>query len=714
MNKINRPKRLTQTQNSFPIEILFIPLIASLIAYYKYLRTNSHTFLHYYSICVTVFLTTLAFYLLFCILKGKGKIKIIAIVFLIALIVLPIRKAPIEFILSAATLIFCSLLGKVVTSRWQPGLMPINQTVIGIVLTVSMQFLLTWAQLFNRNVILVIFLLLILARSQQTKDSIEQIYLKRIFNIKADLNRSNLKLDRQEAILLATLGSIITVAVTYASIPDLMYDSVSFKAWLPAYNAQEHSMGLPLFAPWAGVAGLFSQLLAIPNLFHRGNFGGYVQLIMLTLLIYSVYIDSTVTKFKKKLIYFFIIVAISSPIVFWEFASSYDDIFLMILLASLSLQVINLKASASNLYFIGLAASALILGKLHTVPFSYGLGLFAVAMISRKEVGPRKRIKQTISYFALFNFGVLSGILIPWSYRYIQTGNPVFPVLNRIFRSPYFEQSGSLTMGDPYSWPTGLPWWEVFVNLITHPENYGGKGFPYSAAIPVLVISVFTLGAVLNTFRRKSVYALMWVGILFSTILFWTLTSFNVRYLIPYLIAVPILHISFLSESSKSNITSRKLGKLGLVPVAIFGILIPQDVLYFSELKSEFPSTYITSSETSSEFTQRFDSTYLPLQWLNLHAPKDALVGGINIYQRGYLRPDIELSFGWEIATKYREFGDLDFFILRASELESDYASSDFRGQMAQKVIACGEEVYSDTMFKVFKLKKIQCSKYSN
>lgn len=103
------------------------------------------------------------------------------------------------------------------------------------------------------------------------------------------------------------------------------------------------------------------------------------------------------------------------------------------------------------------------------------------------------REQNTGSHLALLCFIALAGIAALHSYvnAWIVTGNPVFPLYNSIFLSPYYESSDFSDM----RWLTGFnlqSYWNLFFATSRHHEGLDfAAGFQYLALLPLGLLLVF-------------------------------------------------------------------------------------------------------------------------------------------------------------------------------------------------------------------------------
>lgn len=139
-----------------------------------------------------------------------------------------------------------------------------------------------------------------------------------------------------------------------------------------------------------------------------------------------------------------------------------------------------------------------------------------------------------------------------YAYAWYFTGNPIFPLYNKVFRSPY----APATNFDDARWHHGLTWdslWQVTFHTGNYQEAYAGAfGFALLALI----------GCVLLGLRLPKVRWLI-VGLLFSLVSTFAAIQYT-RYLVPPL--APLLTLALVAWQ---GVGLRKVGELLLAGIAM-------------------------------------------------------------------------------------------------------------------------------------------------
>ncbi|MGH9721192.1 MAG: glycosyltransferase family 39 protein [Bryobacteraceae bacterium] len=171
-----------------------------------------------------------------------------------------------------------------------------------------------------------------------------------------------------------------------------------------------------------------------------------------------------------------------------------------------------------SLFAVSLLAGTAVATKWGAAVFVFALAPFLVAALIRRRV----RAGAAAALLAIF----LITAMPPYVNAYVRTGNPVFPHLNAVFRSPLYE---TVSIRDPQFSET-LKWSTLYdVTFRTHKYfegQHGGLGFQYFLFLPLALIWV----------RRGSPFlfhAALGVALAGSGVVF--LSTPNLRYIYPAL-----------------------------------------------------------------------------------------------------------------------------------------------------------------------------------
>lgn len=131
--------------------------------------------------------------------------------------------------------------------------------------------------------------------------------------------------------------------------------------------------------------------------------------------------------------------------------------------------------------------------------------------------------------WSMLPFACVSGVLVggsSYTYAWLLTGNPMLPVFNEVFRSPWFPPENFVDV----TWQTGFPWampWQMLVDSTRYFEGLpGAAGFS-----PLLVLAL--LPAAL---ARPNIRALACVGLVGYLLVLWQVQY--LRYFHPSLVLI--------------------------------------------------------------------------------------------------------------------------------------------------------------------------------
>jgi hypothetical protein len=232
-------------------------------------------------------------------------------------------------------------------------------------------------------------------------------------------------------------------AVVWLSAPEIMYDALFSKAYLPALWAHTGSIEPLLAHPQLNVMGL-AQLVAVPgHVLGAPDVGRWLQLLGWATLAGTVWWWG-----RRSVAGPLAALAVGvAPQLVWQSTTAYDDVLLALAAVALALAVLSTlarrdegDASFGEALAIGLVAGACIWLKLH------------LAVVTVVLVGGWLLVRGPLRGLALRLAGVLLGgtaIAGPaLAARWIDTGNPVFPTYNTIFKSTRYP-----LIDEPYNFP---------------------------------------------------------------------------------------------------------------------------------------------------------------------------------------------------------------------------------------------------------------------
>ena len=192
--------------------------------------------------------------------------------------------------------------------------------------------------------------------------------------------------------------------------------------------------------------------------------------------------------------------------------------------------------------------------------------VLSLAAVEWKRAGQTRRTSLAI-LVTLPALLIIFGSL-PYLTAFVKTGNPIYPFLNDIFQSPYFDTSSAYR---DMRWPTGLEWSTPY-NLTFLSDQYleaqaGSFGFQYLLFLPLSLPLLF---------RRRSYLAAAALGTGLSYFVLTCLYVTYLRYLYPVLPLFMIAIAWVMAEVRSQQIRLyRTLQVLAIVLIFLNGYFMP-------------------------------------------------------------------------------------------------------------------------------------------
>jgi hypothetical protein len=334
-------------------------------------------------------------------------------------------------------------------------------------------------------------------------------------------------------------------AVVWLSAPEIMFDALYSKAYLPALWAHTGSIGPLLIHPQLNIMGL-SQVVAVSeHVLHAGDVGRYLQTLAWIVLTGTVWWWAG----RRSPVGALAALAVGlTPQLVWESTTAYDDLLLGLGAVALAIAVFRTLGSgdgerrrsepaAGVALAIGLLAGTCIWLKLHLLVLALALaGGWLLA------AGGWRRLPQR---FAAVAAGAATIAGPAFVLRWIDTGNPVFPSYNDVFRSSHYppinERFNFLYWPQSHFWDIVKLPYEAVVNpsLMSDTAPQGAFGLLVAAVVVALLVGWRRRG------RPASIVA--WAAIAVS-LLFWWVEFRYLRYVVPLALVAVVLVVALLRD----------------------------------------------------------------------------------------------------------------------------------------------------------------------
>lgn len=434
----------------------------------------------------------------------------------------------------------------------------------------------------------------------------------------------------------------LSVAAIYTSAPELQYDALYGKQYLPSLWAYTGTIGPLTRHIQLNIGGWFQFVASWGDLLHAPATGRYLQLLGFAAAPIAIW------TWTRRFNWFGPLAAAAAaitPALFWQATTADDD--LLLALAGFALAVAVYEALQPDFappdWLTGLLLG--MLGgtgwslKAHLIPLCTALP--AVWVVAGRTP---KVILRRASFAAA---GLLITAAPPLVLRWIDTGNPLFPAYNNIFRSQYW-----LPVNEKLNFPfwTATGSWGPLSAIwkgVVDPSVMNEAAPPGSFAIPVLVATATLL--VGWRYRRGRGLRLLWLALLVAVAAWWIEFRY-LRYLLPSAFLAACLLLAG-ARASHPSLLARRLALPALVlaapasfavAVAMFWNVPNQNVPVSAAVGRWQASSYLAAAYPEREAILAF----------NRIAPPGAIYvtgGSLAAFERAWLTGGRDLYEDWEL-----------------------------------------------------------------
>jgi hypothetical protein len=235
-------------------------------------------------------------------------------------------------------------------------------------------------------------------------------------------------------------------------------------------------------------------------------------------------------------------------------------------------------------------------------------------------------------------FGALAAATAaPWYMpAYVYTGNPVFPLLNGIFKSPRYEPVNALMDSRSFGVGTRLNAVIELPSRLTFNPRFGTR--PGTLGVLALFCAPFGL-LLLFTTRNTEARLIAFVGGVYMV--FWTATFQNARYYMVVFPVVAVLGVAGVLMLHHTALTERVTRMAALVLLVAQAALLS---LHYAALPERFPVKVALGLETREAFLGRVLPGYNAAQQVNREIlPGQRVLGVETEHVRLYLKPPIDV-----------------------------------------------------------------------
>jgi hypothetical protein len=319
------------------------------------------------------------------------------------------------------------------------------------------------------------------------------------------------------------------------------------------------------------------------------------------------------------------------PIVGWELTNTYVENHLALFLGCSSIVLMAWIQGNRSFFTVAIMGSFLGLSmgfKIFGAIFALGFAM-VILWIHFQENGIKLTRNIVLTLMVLSVTTILLGSF--WYVRsYINTGNPLFPFYNAVFKSPLFDQRNHNFNFGHYGIHNNLitkyilwPWFITFQS-----ENYGSNGLHFGSGTGTIFLA-FIGNVLLIKFRDRKFRVLLLIT--FLHLIFWTFQSQNIRYLIPSLLIFSGLFGGALSRFFK-NENSQLINRISL---GITLLLLACNVfftlaMFYYQIPTRIPIEFALGFKSKQEYLQEVVPSYSTFMFLNqlVDSEDNVFVGG--------------------------------------------------------------------------------------
>ncbi|HZV72980.1 MAG TPA: hypothetical protein VFF79_04620 [Conexibacter sp.] len=344
--------------------------------------------------------------------------------------------------------------------------------------------------------------------------------------------------------------------IVWLSAPEIMFDPLSAKAYLPQLWAHTGSIGSLLSHPQLNVTGL-AEIVAVPgHAVGAPDVGRELQTlawIVLTATIWWAGGRSVVGPLAA------LAVGIVPQLV-WQATTADDDLLLSLGAVALAIAVLRTAggrltaedrsraSSFGTAVAIGLLAGGCVWFKLHLLVITAMLvaGWLVIA-------GPRRGLGMRLGGVLIGGLAVAGPALV---LRWIDTGNPVFPSYNTLFKSPHY-----LLVNEQFNFPfwKQAHLWEIVkvpYEAIVNPSLMNDAMPPGALGLLVAALVLAVLIGWRQADRRAGV--VVWAALLVGLLMWWAQFRY-LRYVLPSAMVAVLLIVAQLRDWRASRTTAAAL-----------------------------------------------------------------------------------------------------------------------------------------------------------
>lgn len=342
--------------------------------------------------------------------------------------------------------------------------------------------------------------------------------------------------------------AISTISLFYfivALMPELGYDALAMHLYIPSHLAQRHQWGFDASTyVWAVMPMLGDWIFSIGYLLAGETASRFINIsfiFLLAVLIRDIVQWAGGTTYGAR---WAILLFLSTPLTFTEGSSLYIESIWACFVVAGSFALLR-SCTFSDKSKFEISISGLMLGyalAAKALTFTIALALLLILIKKYKTWSKILLFRYLLFSFSLFSvFG-----FIPYITAWVLTGNPVFPLFNKIFKSPYYS---SVTNFENPAYTSGFNWDSIY--RVTFQSSKYIEGYAGAAGFQWLLLLIPSVVIFIISKNRKGL-ALIFLGLVPILITFQSQSY--LRYIFPSSVILTasvgvVLNLDFLSRS---------------------------------------------------------------------------------------------------------------------------------------------------------------------
>jgi 4-amino-4-deoxy-L-arabinose transferase-like glycosyltransferase len=507
-------------------------------------------------------------------------------------------------------------------------------------------------------------------------------------------------LDIEFKVLLILSAFVFTINLSWAVAPETRYDALNYHLAVPRIYLEQHGL-VDLYFFHSYFAHLVEMFFAFCMALHGqivAKFANALIGLLTTFGVYSLGAMIFTPGVGAWAAAFFGTV----PLTCWLTGTAHSDLTLalFILAATLSLLNWNRTDKISWIMVTGILAGSAVAVKLNAMYAAIGIGLAlcGLLLMNPEPTAMRTRTLAVLAFSAAL-------IAMPWFVMaYVHTGNPIFPLLNGLFKSPKWDISNTLMNASDFGMGKGFSQLLRLPFRMTFDSTRFGEGLPRGALGPLLLLFV-PFGLILLVKKNSEARI---VGVIAAVyLLLWAQTFQYGRYYIVILPLVALLGIAGL------NLLARTAFAAAVVRIALLILLVFQVAILpvlFWNIPERFPLALAFGFESPESFLTRALGGYGGVVHINETVPYSHKVLGLGTESlRYYLKPPLESLSESSLDSPVRRISDIP----PGPELARTLSDLKFSFLLVSRDVLTKPESYYPYAFKQF-LEKFAVREYSD